>query len=146
MSWFSAIPIVGKVLDGVIGLVDQVVEDKDEANKLKAQLELVFKNADLTKFTEQIRAQKDIIVAEAKSDSWVTRSWRPIIMLLFGAIILNNYIFNPYLAAMFNVDVMMPIPPEMWQLLKIGMGGYIVGRSAQECVKSWKGKNNGKEM
>jgi len=140
MAWFSAIPVIGKIFDGLFGIIDQAVEDKDEANRLKADLEKVFKNADLTKFVEQIRSQRDIIVAEAKSDSWITRSWRPIIMLLFGAIIANNYILNPWLAAMFGIDIMMPIPPEMWQLLKIGIGGYIVGRSAQECVKNWKGK------
>ena len=33
---------MGKVLSGVIGLVNQAVEDKDEANKLKAQLTQVW--------------------------------------------------------------------------------------------------------
>lgn len=142
MAWFSAIPIVGKVLEGVIGLVDQAVEDKDKANELKAQLEHVFKNADLTKFVEQIRAQKDIIVAEAQSESWLARNWRPGIMALFGIIIFNNYILNPWISLMFDVNVVMEIPPQMWQLLKIGLGGYVIGRSTEKAVKYWK---NGKK-
>lgn len=140
MAWFSAIPVVGKVLEGVIGLVDQAVEDKDEANKLKAQLEQIFKNADLTKFVEQIRAQKDIIVAEAQSESWLARNWRPGIMALFGIIIANNYIVHPWLSLMFDINVVMDIPPQMWQLLKIGLGGYVVGRSTEKAVKYWKDK------
>jgi len=139
MGFWTAIPIVGKVLEGVIGLVDQAVEDKDKANELKAQLEHVFKNADLTKFVEQMKAQKDIIVAEATSSSWLARNWRPGIMALFGIIIFNNYILNPWLGAMFSVNVMMEIPPQMWQLLKIGLGGYVVGRSTEKAVKYWKG-------
>ena len=140
MAWFSAIPIVGKVLEGIIGLVDQAVEDKDKANELKAQLEEVFKNADLTKFTEQIRAQKDIIVAEAQSESWLARNWRPGLMSLFGIIILNNYILNPWLSAMFGINIVMEIPPEMWDLLKLGVGGYVIGRSAEKGIKMWKDK------
>ena len=62
-------------------------------------------------------------------------------MVLFGIIIAKNQIVNPYLSAVFGVDVIMPIPPEMWGLLKIGMGGYIVGRSIEKGVKTWKQKD-----
>lgn len=141
MAWFSAIPVVGKVLDGVIGLVDEAIEDKDEANKLKAQLEQVFKQADLTKFTEQLRAQKDIIVAEAKSESWLARNWRPGIMTLFGIIIFNNYILNPWLSAMFSIDIVMDVPTQMWALLKLGLGGYVIGRSGEKIARYWKGND-----
>lgn len=140
MSFLSAIPIVGKIFDGLFGVIDQAVEDKDKANQLKADLEQVFKNADLTKFVEQIKAQSSIIVAEAKSESWLARNWRPGIMALFGIIIFNNYILNPWIGAMFDVNVMMDIPPQMWQLLKIGLGGYVVGRSTEKAIKYWKDK------
>ncbi|MCS7280543.1 MAG: hypothetical protein NZ583_02795 [Desulfobacterota bacterium] len=30
------------------------------------------------------------------------------------------------------------IPPDMWTLLEIGIGGYVVGRSAEKIVKTWK--------
>ena len=138
--WLSAIPIIGKVLGGVINLVDQVVEDKDEANKLKAKLTEVFNNADLTKFTQQLQSQTDIIVAEATGKSWLQRNWRPGLMTLFGIIILNNYILNPWLSAMFSINVVMEIPPEMWGLLKLGIGGYVVGRSVEKGISTWKGK------
>jgi hypothetical protein len=138
MSWLSAIPVVGKFFDGLFGVIDQVVEDKDKANELKATLEQVMQNSDLTKFTEQIRAQTSIILAEANSQSWLARNWRPGLMTLFGFIIFNNYVLNPWLAAMFSVDVMLDIPPDMWALLKIGLGGYVVGRSTEKVAEIWK--------
>ena len=138
MAFWTAIPIIGKVLDGVIGLVDQAVEDKDKANELKAQLTQVFNDADLTKFTQQLQSQTDIIVAEATGKSWLQRNWRPGLMTLFGIIIFNNYILNPWLSAMFSVNIMMEIPPEMWSLLKLGVGGYVVGRSVEKAVSNWK--------
>jgi len=140
MSFLAAIPIIGKVLDGAINLIDQFVEDKDEANKIKATLTEVFNKSDMTKFSEQIQAQAKVIVAETQSQSWLARSWRPILMLSFTAIIVNNYILNPWLSALFSVDVVMEIPESMWGLLKLGVGGYIVGRSAEKGIELWKEK------
>lgn len=140
MAFWQAIPVVGKVIDGIFGLVDQAVEDKDEKNKIKAQLTEIFNKSDLSKFSEQIKAQADIIISEAKSESWMARNWRPIIMLLFGVIIANNYIVYPWLFELFEMKVMMDIPPEMWSLLKLGLSGYVVGRSVEKGIKIWKEK------
>ena len=40
-----------------------------------------------------------------------------------------------------GTGVMLDIPPDMWDLLKIGLGGYVVGRSAEKGAKAWKGKD-----
>ena len=140
MGFWAAIPIIGKVIDGVIGLVDQVVEDKDEANKIKATLTEVFNKSDMTKFSEQIQAQAKVIVAEAQSKSWLTRMWRPILMLSFTAIIVNNYILAPYLGLLFDVSVILEIPEQMWGLLKLGVSGYVVGRTVEKGIELWKKK------
>lgn len=140
MSFLAAIPVVGKILDGVIGLVDKAVLDKDEAERLKAQLTEVFNKSDLERFTTEIKAQADVIMAEASGQSWLQRNWRPGLMALFGLIIFNNYILNPWLSAMFSINIVMEIPPDMWALLKLGVGGYIVGRSTEKAVEVWKQK------
>jgi len=140
MSFLAAIPVVGKILDGVIGLVDKAVLDKDEAERLKAQLTEVFNKSDLERFTAEIKAQADVIMAEASGQSWLQRNWRPGLMALFGLIIFNNYILNPWLSAMFSINIVMEIPPDMWALLKLGVGGYIVGRSTEKAVEVWKQK------
>lgn len=139
MIW-SAIPVVGKILDGVIGLVDKAVPDRDEARRIKADLSKVFDNSDLSKFSEQIQAQAKIITAEAKSESWIARNWRPSIMMLFGVIIANNYILYPWFSELFDLDVMMPVPEEMWGLLKLGISGYVIGRSGEKVISVWKGR------
>jgi len=73
-------------------------------------------------------AQRDIIVSEAKSDSWLTKSWRPLIMVLFGGIICYGYIAKT--AGLPAAE----IQPEMWTLLQLGVGGYIGARSAEKIV------------
>ena len=85
--------------------------------------------------------QRDIITAEAKSQSSLARNWRPITMLTFVAIILNNFLVFPYIDLFFpGKAVQLPIPPDMWNLLKLGITGYILGRSAEKGIESWKKK------
>ena len=143
LPFLAAIPVIGKLFGKALDVVDSFVEDKDQANKIKGELNNLFINVDMQKFTEEIRAQSNVIQAEANSESFLARNWRPIIMLLFGIIIFNNYILNPWIGMIFTgISVMMPIPPEMWTLLKLGLSGYVVGRSVEKGIKIWteKGK------
>lgn len=52
-------------------------------------------------------------------------------MLIFALIILYAYVLAP-LAGLPSV----PIPGDMWALLQIGFGGYILGRSAEKVTKN----------
>jgi len=124
---FSA--LLGPVVAGIFGVVDKVVPDADQANKIKSELQTMV----LTGQMKEIEAAASIIVAEAQGDSWLQRNWRPMLMCLFGIIIANNYIISPTFGTL-----MMPLPPEMWELLKIGIGGYVVGRSVEKGAKIWK--------
>ncbi len=57
------------------------------------------------------------------------------------SIIANNYILYPYLALFFEGAPKLEIPPDMWALLKIGLGGYVVGRSVEKAVIGLKKPN-----
>ena len=86
--------------------------------------------------TALVNAQGGVIKAEASSGSWMASNWRPILMLSFTAIIVVNYLVVP-IAQWFGVHEMpLVLPPDMWDLLKIGVGGYIVGRSGEKIVRS----------
>lgn len=117
-------------------LIDKFIPDPEA--KAKAQLELLKmqQDGDLKELDASIQA----IVAEAQSEHWLAANWRPITMLTFVAIIANNYILAPYTSLMFNVSVQLQIPPDMWDLLKIGLGGYVVGRSVEKTAKAWREK------
>jgi len=58
---------------------------------------------------------------------------------VFVFIIANNYIIYPYLSLFFSKAPILKIPPDMWELLKIGLGGYVVGRSVEKALKFYKG-------
>lgn len=128
--------IGGKLIDSIFGTVDKVVEDKDLANQLKQTLKMQV----LGLLDTEIKAARDIIVAEISSDSFLAKNWRPITMLVFVTIIANNYIIYPYLSLFFTNAPMLEIPTDMWALLKIGLGGYVVGRSVEKGIAVFKDK------
>lgn len=123
----------GDAVKGVTDLVGQFVEDKDKANQLESEIKAKLINLE----QEVVKAQRDTIVAEAKSQSFLARNWRPIMMLTFVFIIANNYIFFPYIQLFGGQAVELEIPDAMWGLLKIGVGGYVLGRSGEKMVDSY---------
>ena len=123
----------GEAVKGVTDLVGQFVEDKDKAN----ELETAIKNKLINLEQEVVKAQRDTIVAEANSQSFIARNWRPIMMLTFVFIIANNYILFPYVQLFGGTALELKIPDAMWGLLKIGVGGYVMGRSGEKMVESY---------
>jgi len=121
--------LIGPLVSGVLGVIDKAVEDKDQANVIKAKINEMAVLGEM----KGVESAAKIIVAEAQGDSWLQRNWRPLLMVTFGVIIANNYLIVP----IFNTPPA-DIPPDMWDLLKLGVGGYVVGRSAEKSVKAWK--------
>ena len=101
----------------------------------RAEAEQKLAAALMAHSAELHKAQAEIISAEAKSEHWLAAVWRPILMLTIIAIIANNYVLAPYVALFFGVDVVLVLPDHLWDLLKIGVGGYIVGRSGEKIVR-----------
>lgn len=140
MSFLSAIPIIGDLVKKAGDVVDQAVTDKDLANRIKADLERQANELDYSAFEKEIEARAKVITAEIQSPSWLAANWRPILMLTIVAIIANNYIIYPYLSMFTDTAVILELPQDLYDLMKIGVGGYIVGRSGEKIVKEWKGK------
>ena len=123
-----------------IGVFDEIhhsVEEKaEEAQaieeaKLKVQrLLFTFKDAVLNYESQLLDSQASIIIAEAKGESWLQRNWRPITMLTFVFLIFHN----SALVTWFGLAPI-PIEPDLWDVIKIGLGGYVVGRSGEKIYK-----------
>lgn len=123
----SLLPVVGNVLD-------RVLPDTVERDKVKSELQ-----AQMLQHSAEIeKAAASVVVAEAKGESWLQRNWRPVTMMSFVVIIVNNYIAVPWLQTLGLPAVSLDIPPDMWSLLQIGIGGYIVSRGAEKGIKNWK--------
>ncbi len=134
MIWTSLIKPVAALFTKGLDIVDDMVPDKDLATKLKAALQEKILEIAHTEFTTLVQSRSQVLLAEIQGKSWLQRNWRPLLMAEFGVIILNNYILNPWLNALFGFNIILEIPPDMWSLLKLGLTGYVVGRSAEKIA------------
>ena len=125
---------VSSLVSAVGGIIDKFVtspEEKLAAQKAVLEIQTNFQLALVKADSDFAAQQASVVTAEVKSESWMARNWRPILMLSFTYIIVHNYVLAP----MFSLTAL-PIPDQLWELLKIGMGGYIFGRSAEKIVDS----------
>lgn len=134
-----ALPIIaalaGPLMKGLFGIIDQVVEDKDQANVIKARLAEQQNRLIET----ELKGAIEIILAEARGN-WLQRSWRPVLMLVIIVIVANNYIIAPYVAMWTDKVTVLELPQGLWTLMVTGVGGYIAGRTGEKMVKDWRGK------
>ncbi|MDR5858202.1 3TM-type holin [Halomonas eurihalina] len=127
---------LGALTGPLFDVIDEAVTDKDEANRLKSQI----KTRLIESRDSAMKARMEIILAEAQGESWIQRSWRPLLMMVIVVIIANNYLLAPYLGAMFGVGLQLELPERMWDLMTLGVGGYIAGRSGEKIARGTAGK------
>jgi hypothetical protein len=71
-----------------------------------------------------MEARSNIIQSEAIGNSWLQRNWLPITMLTFLTLVVMD-----------SFDLLaFRLADEAWMLLQIGLGGYLIGRSAEKIV------------
>jgi hypothetical protein len=130
----ALLPLLAGVLDKVL---PRVVTDKDQVNAIKAEVTTLL----IAQEGELRKAAADIVKTEALGHSWLQRNWRPLLMLVIVAIIANNYLVAPYAQAMFGVGIALDLPERLWDLMTVGVGGYVVGRTAERGIELWRGGN-----
>jgi len=125
------IPILAPILGDMF---KRLVPDGDKSLDVEKEIKLAL--LEHTDSLENLRGK--IVLEEAKSSNWLTASWRPLLMMVIIAIVALNYLIFPvmglFMAETFTID----LPVELWNLLQIGVGGYIVGRSGEKMVDKWK--------
>ncbi len=134
----ALLPVLAPILGDVVKRV--LPEDKDKAAEIERELnmQLMMNSASVEK------AASDIILAEAKSEHYITSSWRPLLMLTITAIVAWNFLFAPLieLAVMLftgsEIPLAIELPEELWMLLTIGVGGYTLGRSGEKIANNLK--------
>ena len=141
-----SLSLIGGIISGLTGPLGKVAEryfdNKDDQQAFQNAVELeILKNE-----KEFKDLAGSIVLAEAKSEHWLTASWRPFTMILFALVIAINILIIPYIviplfwAFGYPVPMFMPIPDQVWTLITIGLGGYVGGRSGEKMVKMWKEK------
>lgn len=128
---------IGGLLDGVKGIIGMFHTDPAlqlAATQKLAELETSFREKQLEAESTYVTQQANVVIAEAKSDSWIARNWRPLTMLTFVSIVVWNYVVIGTIGAFTTSIHPIEIPVDMWYLLKLGIGGYIGARTVEKVV------------
>ncbi|WP_321402681.1 3TM-type holin [Maridesulfovibrio sp.] len=130
----------GGVIEAVGNVFDQLFTSDEERAQAKYKFAELFQGGALKEFEGRIK----LILAEMNGN-WLQRSWRPILMLSIVAIVVNNYLLYPYLSLFWSKAPELALPVELWELMKLGVGGYTVGRSgekiAEKVAEAWRNKS-----
>ena len=124
----GAVAPLAKIL---FNTIEKSVPDKDLQEKLKAQLQTQL----LQSNTAELQAAAKIVEAEAKA-GWFASSWRPLLMYVLIFILVWNYILGPVIKVFTGAVISFELPGDVWTLLNVGLGGYVVGRSAESVART----------
>lgn len=111
-------------------LMSSLFPDPKEAEEAQIKFMALIQSGKL----KELETAANVIMAEANSESWLTRTWRPITMLTFVGLVAAHWL--GFTAP--NIT-----PEEIASLLdivKVGLGGYVVSRGTEKAIREWKKK------
>lgn len=104
-------------------LVRRLVPDPAQRDQAQAELVRQFTAGELAPLQGAINA----MLAELQGN-WLQRSWRPLLMLTFGGLIVARW-FGLVAPGLSEAEYL-----ELWGIVKLGLGGYVVGRSVEKTA------------
>jgi hypothetical protein len=126
---------MGLVNGPLMTFIEAHVADQSLRRKLAAEMEQQV----LAHLTRTAELGRDVVMAEVQSEHWLSRSWRPMLMLLLMGFLLLAGLVLPLADVIAGAPIPFQprwqmLPQGFWDFLAIGMGGYIGGRSLEKVA------------
>ena len=135
----SILSFLGGIIDPIFRGIDSLTTSEEEKGVIRIEL-MKLENMVKEKLLDLegqrmelegklIQAQSAVIIAEAQSQSWMARNWRPMIMLEFGALIVLIAV------GWMDTDALNAVPEQLWSLITLGIGGYMTLRTLDKAIE-----------
>lgn len=127
---------ISSIFKPAADLVDNLTTTDEERMTIKKEMMKIENNLQLKILeyeSQLLEAQSSIITAEATGKSWLQRNWRPVTMMCFLVIVLGDSF------GMIHIEA--ERADSIYTLLQIGLGGYVVGRSAEKIAPQFANRN-----
>lgn len=120
----ALLPVLGPILGQVASAIFPNAEDELKRQAMQNQIQLaLIQNAGAIE-----NAAAGIVKAEAESEHWLTANWRPILMIVFAGLIVARWF------GLTAPGITEAVELKLWGILEIGIGGYVIGRSAEKIA------------
>ena len=123
---------VGSMLASALG-VSNTPDAVAAAIKADPQAAIKIRQIEAQLEQTRLEVRGQAIQAEATGESWLQRNWRPLTMIWFS-ILLGGYWFG-YTPENLSEEAIL----SLFGLIKLGLGGYVLGRSAEKITKELSG-------
>ena len=128
--------LIGQLIGPVTGILDKVIEDKDQKAKLAHEIATMSD----THAQQALLAQLEINKAEAQSGSLFKGGWRPAVGWTCALVFFYHYIFQPcilFFAALFGAEI--PELPEFDMSTLLPVLGGLLGIGGLRTYEKQKG-------
>ena len=126
----------GAAIQGTLEGVGELTKDVRQAitGEVSADKKAELSSKLLTIESEVLKTRANVIMAESGGESFLQRNWRPIVMLWFAALVgLHWFGKTPTNLSPESITGLLDI-------VKLGIGGYVVGQSVEKVAKTWNQK------
>ena len=109
------------VLQNVIREIGDIVNRLSVSSREKQKIQEEIQSLVYRYKSELVREQSAAVGDEMRGH-WLQRSWRPMVMLVLTLLVVLG---------VFTESSMLSDTSRFWDLLEIGIGGYVIGRSGE---------------
>lgn len=142
MSLIGDLSGIGTIVETIGKVLERVIPDPNK----RMEVELEMNKALIASQGQIYESMKDVMVADAQSESWMTRNARPATVfwslgtiswvVISGTIdgLTGTHILQP------TIQALKQVPSDLWNVVLVGIGGYILAKGGVDAVKAYKGK------
>jgi len=116
------------ISDVVNNVIDKVAVDATTKEQLKKEIATQLITVDASEFEQRAK----IVLAEVNGESWLQRNWRPMLMIWF-AILVGAHWFGMTPENLDKIAI-----SKLFDIVQLGVGGYIIGRSGEKMMREYK--------
>ncbi|WP_024606086.1 MULTISPECIES: 3TM-type holin [unclassified Pseudoalteromonas] len=130
-NWFNVVEPITNLIDDLFTSDEERQAVTNELKRIEntAQSQVLELEGKIVELQGKVlEAKSQIITAEANGESWLQRNWRPITMLTFLVLVC----FDSFGWLAFRLSA------QAWDLLQLGIGGYVIGRTVEKAAPSVK--------
>lgn len=127
--------LISSIVSAISDIAKRFITDPQAQASFQLEALKVLSQKEIT----EIQASSDVVKAEAQSESWLARNWRPMIMVFF------SFLVGSYWFGYTPQNITPEILNELFSIIKLGISGYIVGRSVEKTaiavapiISTWK--------
>lgn len=120
---------VGSLASDLVSSIGDAADDLFTSEQERKKAELAIRSR-LLKHRESLASERSDVIQTETSGSWYQRAWRPFVMLVFVGIIVGHWF------GVAGASIPPEIQAQLYQTIKLGLGGYVLGRSAEKIAPS----------